>query len=61
MDRKEFIRKGFLGSAIFSATGLIGNVVHNNIDELKELEIIGFNHLPNTIIIIIRSVCTSAH
>lgn len=48
MDRKEFIRKGFLGSAIFSATGLIGNVVHNNIDELKELEIIGFNHLPNT-------------
>jgi redox-sensitive bicupin YhaK (pirin superfamily) len=48
MDRKDFIRKGFLGSAIFSATGLIGNVVHNKIDELKELEIIGFNHLPNT-------------
>ncbi|ABG59359.1 pirin-related protein [Cytophaga hutchinsonii ATCC 33406] len=26
----------------------MGNVMQNNIDELKELEILGFNHIPNT-------------
>jgi len=46
MDRKEFIKKGFLGTALFAATGDMAGVVKNKIDELKELEIIGFNHLP---------------
>lgn len=46
MDRKEFIKKGFLGTALFAATGAMAGVVKNNIDELKELDIIGFNHLP---------------
>ena len=48
MDRKEFIKKGFLGTAVFATTGAIANVVKNEIDELKELEIIGHNHIPNT-------------
>jgi redox-sensitive bicupin YhaK (pirin superfamily) len=48
MDRKEFIRKGFLGSVIFASTGALANVVKNNIDELKEQEILGFNHIENT-------------
>ena len=48
MDRKDFIKKGVLGSVIFASTGAMANVVKNNIDELKELEVLGFNHIPNT-------------
>lgn len=48
MDRKDFIRKGLMGTGVFAASAALGNVVQNNIDELQELEIIGFNHLPNT-------------
>lgn len=48
MDRKNFIKKGLLGSAIFASTGAVANVAKNNIDELQELEIIGFNHIQNT-------------
>lgn len=48
MDRKEFLKKGFLGSVIFASTGAMANVVKNDIDELKELDILGFNHIPNT-------------
>ena len=47
MDRKDFIRKGLLGTGMFVATGSIGNVLKNDIDELQELEQIGFNHIPN--------------
>lgn len=48
MNRKEFIRNGLLGTAIFSIPGNIKGIVKNDIDELKALEPIGFNHLPNT-------------
>ncbi len=48
MDRKDFIKKGFLGTAIFASTGALANVIKNNIDELEELEVLGFNHIPNT-------------
>ncbi len=48
MDRKEFLKKGFLGSAIFASTGSFANVLQNDIDELKSLDIIGFNHINNT-------------
>lgn len=48
MDRKDFLRKGFFGSAMFVSAGALGNVIQNEIDELKELETVGFNHLPNT-------------
>jgi len=48
MDRKDFLRKGLLGTGVFVTTAAIGGVLKNNIDELRELEILGFNHLPNT-------------
>jgi redox-sensitive bicupin YhaK (pirin superfamily) len=48
MNRKDFIRKGFLGTTMFVATGAAANVVKNDIDELKELDTLGFNHIPNT-------------
>jgi len=47
MERKDFIRKGLLGTGMFVATAAFGNVLRNEIDELKELDPIGFNHLPN--------------
>ena len=37
-----------MGSGMFLASNAIGNVIKNDIDELKELELIGFNHLPTT-------------
>lgn len=48
MERKDFIRKGLLGTGIFVANAAVGNVVKNDVDELKELDVMGFNHLPNT-------------
>jgi redox-sensitive bicupin YhaK (pirin superfamily) len=47
MDRKDFLKKGFLGSIIFAASGAVAATVKNDIDELKELEVVGFNHIPN--------------
>lgn len=47
MDRKEFLKKGLLGTGMFVASAALGNVIKNDIDELKELDVIGFNHLPN--------------
>ncbi|MFM7668139.1 MAG: pirin family protein [Bacteroidota bacterium] len=47
MNRKEFLRKGILGTAIFATSGVAAKLIHNNIDEIKELDILGFNHLPN--------------
>jgi redox-sensitive bicupin YhaK (pirin superfamily) len=48
MNRKEFLRKGLFGTGIFVSTAAFGNLIKNNIDEIKELEILGFNHIPNT-------------
>lgn len=48
MERKDFIKKGLLGTGMFVATKALGNVLTNDIDELKELETMGFNHIPNT-------------
>ncbi|MFA6150390.1 MAG: pirin family protein [Chitinophagaceae bacterium] len=54
MDRKNFLRKGLLGTGMFVASAAIGKVLANGIDELKSLEptpmpdVTGFNHLPNT-------------
>lgn len=48
MDRKDFIRKGLLGTGMLVSASSLGNLIKNDIDELKEQEIIGFNHLPNT-------------
>jgi redox-sensitive bicupin YhaK (pirin superfamily) len=46
MDRKEFLRKGLLGTAMLVSTGAIANVLKNDIDELTELTPVGYNHLP---------------
>ncbi len=48
MDRKDFLKKGLLGTGMFVAANSFGNVIKNDIDELKELEVLGFNHIPNT-------------
>jgi hypothetical protein len=48
MDRKEFLKKGLLGTGFFVTSAALGNIIQNNIDELQELEIIGFNHIKNT-------------
>jgi quercetin 2,3-dioxygenase len=54
MDRKNFLRKGLLGTSMFVASSALGKVLVNGIDELKELDatplpdITGFNHIPNT-------------
>lgn len=48
MDRKDFLKKGLLGTGMFITANSFGNIIKNDIDELKELEIIGFNHIPNT-------------
>ncbi len=48
MKRKDFIRTGLLGTGIFAASGSVGALAKNNIDELHPLDILGFNHLPNT-------------
>jgi len=48
MNRKDFLRKGLLGTGIFVSAAALGNVIRNNNDELKEPLILGFNHLPNT-------------
>lgn len=48
MDRKDFLLKGLIGSGMFVSSTALGNIIKNDIAELKELEILGFNHLPNT-------------
>ncbi|HNR20185.1 MAG TPA: pirin family protein [Bacteroidia bacterium] len=48
MDRKKFLKKGLLGTGMFVSSAALGNVIKNNIDELHQLESIGFNHIPNT-------------
>jgi hypothetical protein len=44
----DFIRKGLMGTGMLVTSSALGNLVQNNIDELHELEILGFNHIPNT-------------
>lgn len=46
MERKDFIKKGLMGTGMFVATAALGEVITNDVDELKELDLIGFNHLP---------------
>ncbi|PHK27259.1 pirin [Nostoc linckia z16] len=48
MNRKDFIKKGLMGTGMFIAGPALGDTLRNDIDELKPLEPLGFNHLPNT-------------
>lgn len=47
MERKDFLKKGLLGTGMLVTNAALGGVLRNDIDELKELEVMGFNHLPN--------------
>jgi redox-sensitive bicupin YhaK (pirin superfamily) len=44
---EHFLKKGLLGTAIFATGGALSSVIKNEIDELKELEVLGFNHIQN--------------
>ncbi|PTT35260.1 hypothetical protein DBR28_12425 [Chryseobacterium sp. HMWF028] len=48
MDRKDFLKKGLLGTGMFVASASLANAMKNDIDEIEPLEPIGYNHLPNT-------------
>jgi len=48
MDRKDFLRKGLMGTGMLVTSAAMGKVIANDIDELKPLEALGFNHIPNT-------------
>jgi quercetin 2,3-dioxygenase len=51
MDRKDFIKKGLLGTGVLMTTTASAHLISNDIDELKSLEpmpVLGFNHIPNT-------------
>jgi len=47
MDRKDFIKKGLLGTGMFVASAAVANIMQNDIDEIKPLQPVGFNHLPS--------------
>jgi redox-sensitive bicupin YhaK (pirin superfamily) len=46
MNRKDFLKKGLLGTVIFASSGVAAKLIENNIDEIQKLDIQGFNHLP---------------
>jgi len=54
MERKEFLKKGILGTGILTASAAGLSALANNIEEIKTLkpvqniDLLGFNHLPNT-------------
>jgi hypothetical protein len=48
MDRKDFLRKGLFGTGIFATSVAFGKLIDNTIDEIVPLDILGFNHIPNT-------------
>ncbi len=47
MNRKDFLLRGLTGTAVLATSGSSASLVTNGIDELKPLEVVGFNHLPN--------------
>jgi quercetin 2,3-dioxygenase len=47
MDRKDFLKKGLLGTGMFITSAALGDALINDIDEIKPLEPMGYNHLPN--------------
>ncbi len=48
MDRKDFLKKGLLGTSMLVTASALANVVKNDTEEAKELKQLGFNHIPNT-------------
>ena len=47
MDKRDFIKKGLMGTGMFVASAALGETLKNDIDEIQPLENIGYNHLPN--------------
>jgi quercetin 2,3-dioxygenase len=48
MDRKTFLKSSILGTSILASNTSMIPLIQNSIDELKPLDIIGFNHINNT-------------
>jgi len=48
MNRKEFLRNSLLGAGALATSGVANAVIDNNIDELRPLDVLGFNHIPHT-------------
>ena len=48
MDRKNFLRKSLLGTGMLVGGTAAAQLMQNDIDELKPLEPVGFDHLPPT-------------
>lgn len=46
MKRKDFIKKGLMGTGMFIISAAIGETLKNEIDEITPFELIGYNHLP---------------
>jgi len=47
MNRKDFLRKGLLGTGLFVSAAAFGIVSKTKRDTVNETEIVGFNHIPN--------------
>jgi len=47
MDRKDFLKKGLLGTGMFVTSAALGDALINDIDEIQPLEPLGYNHIPN--------------
>lgn len=48
MDRKQFLRKGLLVTGAIVTAASLPAITENDIDELKPVTTLGFNHIPNT-------------
>ena len=48
MESKKFIKKGLMGTGMFAVTSALAETIKNDVDELTELDLINFNHLPGT-------------
>lgn len=46
MKRDEFLKKGLFGAAFIATSPSVSKLLANDNDELKPLEIVGFNHIP---------------
>lgn len=47
MNRKDFLKKGLLGTGMFVTSAALGDALINDIDEIQPLEPLGYNHIPN--------------
>lgn len=48
MKRKDFLKAGLLATAASTSLKGVAEILTNNNDELHPLDVIGFNHLPNS-------------